>query len=203
MKNTNRKPGYSPAGPHLDEGQLRIWKTTPMPAPLEHITHHRDIFYLLVCTGLYYEGFGALEKVDLLHHPDCGPYLQPASHGGHPVVIPLWLFADAMSILEKYLDTDPQSPWLVDRRYLTTIVNFNRALARISTTVMAWERKIASRHARNTFAYLLAKYNIPVEGLRGAFGVARPPSVVPATRRSTQAILHLFKGIDLTAMAGI
>jgi hypothetical protein len=75
----------------------------------------RDLFLLLVYTGLYYSDLKDLQKSDVKLDPEYGPYIWAGRFKNDNLsIIPLWKFPHAVTLFEKYKTENPK-----DQTYFT------------------------------------------------------------------------------------
>jgi site-specific recombinase XerD len=147
-----------PKKDHLEVEEIQQWKNADCSGKYASFERDRDMFMLLIYTGYYYSDLRTLLKTELRKDPQ-GYYLRSDRYKNDELaLVPLWTFPDAMTLINKYRNHDPEDPYLIDRQYILTDQVFNRRIKIIANEILEWTRPIKNKLARFTNTQLYIRY---------------------------------------------
>ncbi|WP_341835011.1 phage integrase SAM-like domain-containing protein [Chitinophaga pollutisoli] len=145
-----------PKKEYLEVHEIIAWKKYEFLSNEVVYERDRDMFLLLIYSGLYYSDLKKLRKEDLREDHQFGYYLYTKRRKNDNFsIIPLWKFPHAIEILNSYKETDKKVPFLLKREFLKEDQVFNRNLKVISGPKMLdWNRKVINKMGRFTNSQL-------------------------------------------------
>jgi site-specific recombinase XerD len=147
-----------PKKDHLEIEEIQQWKNFIFPAKNKSLARDRDLFLLLIYTGFYYSDLKESLKADLRKDPEYGYYFYSDRYKNENLaIVPLWKFPHAMELIDRYKNEVPQSPYLIDRKYLTDDHPFNRNLKAIAK-LLGWTKNMYNKLGRNTNSQLYIRF---------------------------------------------
>lgn len=148
---------------YLEVDEVLEWINFVFTGKSKKYERDRDMFQLLIYSGYYYNDLRELWKAEFKRDPEYGHYLYSERFKNDSLaIVPLWKFPKALTLIEKYRDPDPESPYLLRRDCFLPDQTFNKNLKAIAK-LLNWKRNIYNKLGRKTNSQLYIR-----------FGAARP-----------------------------
>jgi len=143
---------------HLETEEIQQWKDFRFPEKYRTLERDRDIFLFQIYTGFYYNDVKELLKSDLKKDPEYGYYINASRYkNDNLAIVPIWKFPYAATIIEKYANKNPNSPYLFARDTFIVGQVYNRRL-KVIAELLKWERNMYNKLARNTNTQLYIRF---------------------------------------------
>lgn len=149
-----------PKKDHLEIEEILEWINYQFPEKYMVYERDRDMFQLLIYTAYYYSDLKSLLKKELKKDFEYGYYLYSDRYkNDNLAIVPLWKFPKAMPLILKYMDKNPDNPYLLRRDAFIEDQVFNRNLKVIAGPKMLnWKRNIKNKLGRNTNSQLYIRF---------------------------------------------
>lgn len=148
-----------PKKDRLEMEEITAWKNHDFKGKNPTQERDRNLFLIQIYTGFYYSDLRELLKIELKKDPEYGYYIQSGRYkNDNLAVVPLWKFKNAWPLIQEYISTDPEDPYLFRRDVFTIDQAYNRNLKRIAKDHLQWNRNLYNKLARNTNSQLYIRF---------------------------------------------
>ena len=147
-----------PKKDHLEIEEIQAWKNHVFVKKKKSFERDRDMFLLQIYTGFYYSDLKELLKSELRKDHEYGHYINAARYkNDNLAIIPLWKFPNAMPLIKKYGNRNPNDKYLLSRDFFMEDQVYNRRLKEIAKQ-LGWTRNVYNKLARNTNSQLYIRF---------------------------------------------
>ncbi|MFS8082238.1 MAG: site-specific integrase [Ginsengibacter sp.] len=187
-------------GQHLEIEEIQRLRKLVFETKDQGLERDRNLFLFQVYTGLYYSDLQNLRKDQLFNDIEQGRYIiGERDKNGNPNIIPLFKFANALEIINRYQDTNDFNPLLFKKSAFIEVQTYNRNLKLLAKRAKLL-RPLSNKTGRHTNAQMWIRFGADRPILSKMMGHEKEQTTQNYYKVGIREVIEGTKGIDFNIL---
>lgn len=188
-------------GQHLEIEEIQKLRKLQFSEKDQSLARDRDLFLFQIYTGFYYKDLQILRKDQLFHDIEQGLYIiGERDKNNNPIIIPLFKFSYALTIIKQYNDINQNNPLLFKRSIFIEIQAYNRNLKLLAKRA-GIIRTLSNKVGRHTNAQMWIRFGADRPILSKMMGHEKEQTTQNYYKVGLREVIEGTKGIDFEKLA--